>query len=78
MLWFGLRRSGIGLRVSPAALGRYTAGAFLVFATAYLGLRLLPGSLLSLMLTVPLAIATYAIFLLALGDRAIMRLAGRS
>ena len=78
VLWFGLKGSGVRLRVSLAALGRYTAGAFLVFATAYLGLRLLPGSLLSLMLTVPLAIATYAIFLLALGDRAIMRLAGRS
>ena len=78
VLWFGLRRSGARLHVSPAALGRYTAGAFLVFAAAYLGLRLLPGSFLSLMLTVPLAIATYALFLLALGDRDIKRLAGRS
>jgi hypothetical protein len=30
------------------------------------------------MLTVPLTIATYALFLLAVGDRDIMRLAGRS
>jgi putative peptidoglycan lipid II flippase len=77
-LWFGLRRSGVGLRVSPAALARYTAGAFLVFAAAYLGLLLLPGRLLSLMLAVFLAIAAYALFLRILGDRDIMRLIRRS
>jgi len=78
VLWFGLRRSGVGLRISLSALVRYTTGAFLVFAVAYLGLLLLPGPLLSLMLTVPLAIAAYALFLLALGDRDIMRIAKRS
>jgi putative peptidoglycan lipid II flippase len=77
-LWFGLRRGGIALRVYPAALARYTAGAALVFAVAYLCLLLLPGSLLSLMLAVPLAIAAYAFFLLALGDRDMMRLVRRS
>jgi putative peptidoglycan lipid II flippase len=77
-LWFGLRRGGAMLRLSPAALARYTAGACLVFITAYLGLFLLPGPLLSLMLAVPLAIAAYALFLLALGDRDIMRLVRRS
>jgi len=78
VLWFGLRRSGVGLHVAPAALGRYTVGAFLVFAAAYLGLLLLPSPFLSLMLAVLLAIATYALFLLAIGDRDIMRLTGRS
>ena len=73
ILWFGLGRIGINLRISPAALARYTMGASLVFATAYLSLILLPGPLLSLMLAVPLAIAIYALFLLALGDRGIMR-----
>jgi putative peptidoglycan lipid II flippase len=77
-LWFGLRRGGVWLRIAPAAIARYTAGASLVFATAYLGLLLLPGPLLSLMLTVPLAIAAYALCLLALGDRDILRLVRRS
>jgi putative peptidoglycan lipid II flippase len=76
-LWFGLRRSGMQLRIAWAALARYTAGAFLVFATAHLGLRLLPYPLLSLMLAIALAIAAYALFLLALGDRDFLRLAGR-
>jgi hypothetical protein len=68
----------VELRVSPPALARYAAGASLVFAAAYLGLRLLPGTLLSLMLTVPLAIAAYALFLLALGDQDLMRRVRRS
>jgi hypothetical protein len=68
----------VELRVPPSALARYTAGAALVFAAAYLTLLLLPGPLLSLMLAVPLAIAAYAFFLLALGDRDVIRLVGRS
>jgi len=78
VLWFGLRRNGVEVRVSPSALVRYAAGAALVFAAAWLGLFLLPGPLLSLMLTVPLAIAAYALFLLALGDRDVRRLVRRS
>ena len=77
-IWFGLRRNGAALHISPAALVRYTAGASLVFATAHLGLLLLPGSLLSLMLAVPLAIVAYTLFLLLLGDRDIMRLMRRA
>ena len=73
-LWFGLRRNGMSLRIRPAALARYTAGASLVFAAAYLGLRLLPGPFLSLMLAVLLAIASYALFLLAFGDQDVIRL----
>jgi putative peptidoglycan lipid II flippase len=76
-LWFGLRRDGVRLRIAPAALARYAAGACVVLASAYLGLLLLPGPLLSLMLTVPLAIAAYALCLLALGDRDVLRLVGR-
>jgi putative peptidoglycan lipid II flippase len=77
-LWFGLRRDGIRLRISLTALIRYTAGSVLVFATAYFGLLLLPGSFLSLMLAVSLAIVAYVFFLLFLGDRDIMRLMRRS
>ena len=77
VLWFGLRRNGVEVRIPPAALARYTAGACLVFAVARLGLFLLPGTALSLMLAVPSAIAAYALFLAVLGDRDVRRLVKR-
>ena len=78
MLWHGLRRNGIRLRVSMTALASYTAGSALVFAAAYLSLLLLPGSFLSLMLAVALAITVYTLFLLALGGRDLIRCVRRS
>ena len=76
-LRFGLHRSGIRLHIFTVALARYTAGSVLVFAAASLVLFLLPDSPLSLMLTVFLAIAAYAFFLLGTGDRDIRQLVRR-
>jgi putative peptidoglycan lipid II flippase len=78
LLWFGLRRSGVKIPIPPTALARYAAGASLVFATARLGLFLLPDSPLSLMLVVLLTIAAYAFFLFALGDQDVPRLLKRT
>jgi putative peptidoglycan lipid II flippase len=67
-LLFGLRRAGIRPRIPFASPFRHAAGAVLVFISARLLLKLLPGSPASLMLAVFLPAALYALFLIALGD----------